>query len=360
MLLRLAPAVLVTSIALAQGVEIYSNGPLVTGMNGANPISVLQFNTPPNLSVFGYGAQAAVPNRLADQFAVNTLMILDGIEVFGYATGVLTPSLTAIELCLWDGNPSTGTPNQLLPGAGNGVNLIGATGYTVTNTLTGIYRVLDTTPADQNRPIQSVRVDFAPITLNPGIYYLQWAYTGLNFCPPLTTLNQPVTGDGLQQQTATWVSIVSGTPAVAQGLPFKLYGTQITPPGAITNLGGGCNSVAFDVKGSPAVGGYVRAELGAVNPLTFGAIVLSLSQPIPGGLPLLCGCVLHVNPDVVIVGSGLGAAVAASVMIPANAALVGIDLYAQGAQLDVLPAAGLLCNLGIAFDLTAGYRVHLY
>src|SRR5687767_2973435 len=173
--------VLLTTALAAQSPEIYSNGPIQTGVGTIGPISILQSAAPMSLTVFGFGAQAAVPNRWVDQFAVNTTMILDGIEVFGYATGVLTPNCTAIQLSLFDGNPSTGTPNQLLAGAGNGINLIGATGFTVSNTLTGIWRVQDIALTTMNRPIQSIRVNFPPMTLLPGIYYLSFAFTGPNF-----------------------------------------------------------------------------------------------------------------------------------------------------------------------------------
>lgn len=367
MLLRLTPIALLSSLVLAQSPEIYSNGPLKTGVSGTNDISALQNVAPLNFTVFGYGHAGAI--SLVDQFAVNTTMILDGIEVFGYLTGATTTTCTAVQIALYDGNPNGGTPTQLLPGAGMGVNLTvdptglptTTAGYTTVNSFTNLYRVLVGTPTATNRRLQSVKIDFAPIVLPAGIYYLQYNTTGISFCPPLTTLNQGHTGDAMQFNGTAWTSpITQGSGPFPQGIPFKLYGTAVTPPGSITNLGGGCNSVTFDVQGSPAVGGYILAELGAVNALTFGAIIASLAQPIPGGLPLLCGCTLHVNPDVVDIGGGLGLGLSKQIIIPANAALVGADLYLQGAQLDLIPAAGLLCNLGIAFDLTAGYRVHLY
>jgi hypothetical protein len=362
---NLAFVLLPTALA-AQSPEIYSNGPIQTGTNGLGPISVLQSAAPTSLTVFGFGAQAAVPNRCLDQFAVNTMMLLDGIEVFGYATGVLTPNCTAVQLSLFNGDPSTGTPTQLLPGAGNGINLMTTPGYTVSNTMTGIFRVQDIAATTGNRPIQSIRVNFAQLTLNPGIYYLQFAFTGPNFSPPITTLNQQVTGDGFQFLNAPTAPIppVHGTNpgyynAVAgagfgQGMAFKLYGAPVTAPGAITNLGGGCSTATFNVQGSPAVGGYFLAELGSVNPLGLGVIAIGFSNPNSSLFPF-CTCVNHASLDVLIVGNTF------SLQIPPNATLVGADVFAQGGTIDIANLGGVsACNVGLQFDLTNGFQVHLY
>lgn len=358
---------LLSSALVAQSPEIYSNGPVQTGIGTQGPISVLQSLAPNLLTVFGFGAQAAVPNRMSDQFAVNTLMILDGISVLGYTTGATTVSVTDLRLSLYDGDPSTGTPNQLLVGAGNTVNLMpGVPGYTVpTAAFTGVYRVLDTAAGLPltNRNIVEVRVNFTtPLTLLPGIYHLQASYTGLNFMPPTTTLNKKVTGDSKQAQGAgpTWVAAVSGpAPGFGQGMPFKLYGTPTTAPGAITNLAGGCSTATFDVQGSPAVGGYVYGELGNVNAAAFGAIVVGFNNP---NTPLfVCACVSHASSDYIQVGAGLGAGVTFELDIPANAGLVGADIFLQGAQIDIAGFGGIAaCNLGVQFDLTAGFQVHLY
>jgi hypothetical protein len=362
MLQRFASLALLSTIAIAQSpVVLDQAAELQTGVNAGNNISELQTLAPMSLNIFGYGLQAAVPNRLVDQFTVNSAMIIDGIEGFGYATGVLTPACTAVQLSLFDGNPSTGTPNQLLPGAGNGVNLIGAAGYTVTNTLTNIWRVTSTAQTTLNRNIQSVRVDFAPIVLLPGTYYLSIAFTGLNFCPPLTTLNQRVTGDGLQAQGATpvWVALANGTITPnGQGVPFRLFGTVGTP-GSIANLGGGIPSGTLNVDGTPNVGGYIRAELSTVNPLTVGAIIVGLTPPQPFGVPvpLGCGAVWHANPDALIYTGIPGGAVSWDLQIPVVASLQGATLFVQGAEIDITSSFFLPCDLGggFQFTLTNGY-----
>jgi len=85
--LRFVSLLALSCSVAAQGVEIYSNAPLVslpTGGFGGNPASILQAQVAPaglGNNTFGYGAQVGVSNSLADDFAVNGTWLVDGIEV---------------------------------------------------------------------------------------------------------------------------------------------------------------------------------------------------------------------------------------------------------------------------------------
>jgi hypothetical protein len=92
--LRFVSLLALSCSVAAQGVEIYSNAPLVslpTGGFGGNPASILQARSRADRrsanNTFGYGAQVGVSNSLADDFAVNGTWLVDGIEVFGYVDG---------------------------------------------------------------------------------------------------------------------------------------------------------------------------------------------------------------------------------------------------------------------------------
>jgi len=354
--LRILSLLALSCSLVAQSPEIYSNGPIITnptGGFGGGPHSILQSLAPPtglSHTVFGYTASITFP--LADDFAVNGTWLIDAIEVFGYLTGAVAPGATAVNLEILNGPPPAGVPVAGSPGIAN--NLFTTAGYTVVNTMTGIFRAQDTTPLASNRNVQSIKVSLpAPIVLTTGVYWLRFQYAGISFCPPLSTTWVRQTGNALQSNAGVWNPIVSGTtlPNI-QGLPFKLYGISASLPGAITNLGGGCDTATFNVAGSPAVGGYLRAELGNTNPLMFGLIVVGFSNP---NAPLfVCGCTSHASLDVVSIGNVF------SFEAPMNPAFVGVELFLQGGQLDLVPVGGAPCNLGIQFGLTDGFSWRAY
>lgn len=357
--------------------QIYSNGPLVTDPIGGfagGPVSILQAQTPagapPGLShtVFGYGAQQVNGNSLADDFATNGTWVVSSIEVFGYLTGAAAPTATDVRLQIYMGGSPATTGVPLVDGGGNslpgmGVNLFGlpaAAGTTVgvtavTNVMTGIFRALDTTPLASNRNIQSIKVDFAPALVLPsGIYWLRVQYGGINFCPPVTTNCVNSTGDAIQNiaSGATWATLLNGTGGV--GMPFVLYGTSGSPPGAFTNLGGGCDTATIVVDGSPAVGGYVRAQLGNLNPLKLPLIAVDFTTSGGSSWPG-CSCLLHFTPGFVPFWQPH-----VVIPIPMNLGYVGLNLWVQGGQIDFASLGPCPVGGGVNFGLTDGYRVQLY
>jgi hypothetical protein len=370
-------AAALTTTLSAQSPEIYSNGPLITHP-GAGPIgedvSSLE-NTTLGLSVYGHGSQTTptVGNRLADDFYVNGTWVVDGIELFAYQTGTLSPSITSVFVEIYTSDPSL-PGATILPGSpGIANDLFVTPGYAVTNTMANINRTLESTgQLTNNRPIQSVRIDFpgAPLLLDPAItgtsqYWIEFSFTGSGasgpWVPPVTCLNVATTGDGLQNISLTtgWQSTLSGPAATPfnQGLPFKLFGPPISAPGAITNLGGGCSAATLEVRGAPHVGGFVQAELTGVDLSAFAMVILGFSDP---NLPLgVCSCTQHAALNTLNIPADTY-----SLQIPNVAAGLGLTFYLQGAQLDLLnavnPPLGCDIGIGLTFELTDGYQVRLY
>ena len=344
----------------AQGPEIYSNGPIIThpsGGFGMNPVSILQHLAPPaglGNDEFGFGAQVGVPHSLADDFAVNGTWTVNAIEVFGYATFVLAPSCTDVRLEIYDNRPDQGgLPITGSPGLAN--NLFTTAGYSVTNTMTTIRRAPQTGPQDNNRIVQSVKITLpAPLVLTSGVYWLRFQYAGINFTPPVTTSWQNYTGFALRSVGTQWTTVTDPDqgPGPQKGIPFKLYGTSTSQPGAITDLGGGCDTATITVGGQPAVGGYVRVELGNLNPQHFPLIIVGLSDP---NAPLVvCSCTSHASLDFLSVGQVF------SFEAPMSVSFVGFQFFIQGAQIDLVPVGGAPCNLGLQFGLTNGYSWRAY
>jgi hypothetical protein len=340
---------------------VYDNGPWVT--DASLGLSVLQTTAPFNFFVLGFNVNNAANVRQTEEFTVQTGLTVSEIEVFFYNTNATATSCTGVFLSLFDGNPATGTPNQLIPGAGAAVSLFPTppAGFTSTNTFTGTYRVTSTTLTNTARQIQSVRVAIPTVTLTPGTYYLQWSFTGLTtpFFPPITTLNVFNTGNAQQYTAGAYATLVMtaapapGTPipGATQGAPFRLYGTGGLP-GAILPLGGGCSQGAtFVAKGAPTIGGHLRADLSNSAQLALGAVILGFSNP---AVPLgPCGCVLGASTDFIDPAGFI------EVQIPAVAGLIGFTLFTQGAELDLAGIAGLPCNVGIGVALTDAFSFQL-
>jgi hypothetical protein len=153
------------------------------------------------------------------------------------------------------------------------------------------------------------------------------------------------TGFSLQFQGATAMCGCRRrtSPEPRPGPPFKLYGTPTSLPGAITNLGGGCDTATFTVGGQPSMGGYLRAEMTNLNPLHIPVIIVGFSDP--NGPLFVCPCTSHATFDILNVGSLF------TFEAPMNANFVGFNFFIQGAQVDLVPVGGAPCNLGLQFGL---------
>lgn len=269
---QLLASLLLASSAVCQAVQLYDNGPLAThptGGAGGAAASSLQAGAPLFLNLFGNNVNQALSYAMADDFTVLGNWNLQEVELYVYQTGSTTTStITGAYVQIWNGPPDLPTST---PVAGNlTTNLLTASS---TNTFSGIYRALNTTLTDANRPIMRVRVSLGatPVVLTPGVYWLVWQMTGSlasgPWIPLITRLGSTGEGNAKQRTTATtWVNLVdAGNPVqpvpFPQAVPFKLFGTASgnTPALAISYGAGkaGTNGVAAINSTLPRLGQQV-------------------------------------------------------------------------------------------------------
>ena len=225
-----APAAL--SEWTAPGVVLYDNGPFVThpgGGAGGADASALQSSL--NMSTFGFGFQVSAGNRVADDFTVTgSGWAIDSITFFGYQTfSGTTSTFTSLNLRIWDGPPND--PSSLI-----------VFGDTITNRMTGsewtnVYRVLDTTLSNEDRPVMALVAEVNSF-LPPGTYWLDWQTDGTltsgPWVPPITILGQTTTGNALQYTSTGWAPLVDAGTVTQQGLPFIIEGmTDCSAPGDV-------------------------------------------------------------------------------------------------------------------------------
>ena len=255
-----APAPLVGPIHRTPTAVLFDNGPLVThpgGGAGGLDASALQDGSL-GMTIFGYGNQITAGNRVADDFTVPgpAPWNITTVTFFGYQTGSgITPSINDVRLQIWDGPPNAG-----------GTIIYGdlTTNRLATATFSNIYRVLEGTLTNADRPIMALVVN-VNTSLPPGTYWLDWTVGGSGafsgpWAPPVTILGSTGTGNALQWIPSAWAALVDVGP---QDFPFVIEGTSspcdtpadvpwlsITPtagttvPGATSTL-----DVTFDATG---------------------------------------------------------------------------------------------------------------
>lgn len=229
-MLRRSSCVLACALALSAvgpAQSTYTNGPHITALAvGAGGADVSELIAP--LTTYGYSMLLGGTNlfRLADDFTVpcGESWILSSIRVLGIVTNSATtsPVLTATWK-LWNGKP--GAPGSVVVHDFTSANQLVSTAFT------GAYRVLNTTPLDNTRPIHEVVMNGNAITLNAGTYWLDYGVTtSANvgfFGIPIAIVGTNATGDALQGAAQTANGIFSWTGPLtsgnfAQGLVFSV------------------------------------------------------------------------------------------------------------------------------------------
>ncbi|QUV99545.1 S8 family serine peptidase [Chloracidobacterium sp. MS 40/45] len=205
---------------------IFTNGgiaSLPTGGFGGAPISILA----PPFGAFGFAVTSTTNFALAEDFTVpgGSTWTPSSVTLYAYQTGSPTsPSpITGVQLRLWDGPPGgTGTP------------LTGLTPATITtNVFSGVYRVLNTTLTNNQRPIFATTVNWPasfPATLAAGTYWLEWTLTppsGSLFYPPRAVFNG--TENGRQRSGTSWATVIDAGAGVPVDFPFVICGTATAP-----------------------------------------------------------------------------------------------------------------------------------
>jgi len=333
----LAALPLLLTALTAQSPLIYSSGPLITEPHPISGMSSrLQSGAPPaglNMNVLGFGAQQASGNALADAFSVSGVMIIDAIEIFGYATNAPTsPSpVTGVYVEISSTDPAVAiTPVTNSPGFAN--NQIANTVHGWSN----IWRVTTTTLSAQNRAVMSMRVNLptaAPIILNQGTYWLLFNYTGVNFTPPVTVMgsNRMTTTPNTARQrvgaAGLWNPLFDAgnpaqTPPLETAMPFNFYGVSPPQLGSITNVvPANCGLATIAVSGNPVPGGFLRS---LITPSNNGLALTGY-----GFLPIVtpfCGCSFGHEWGVIVVGADL------RVDIPQDPTFVGLGIRVQGVE----------------------------
>ena len=214
---------------------LWDNGLLVThpagGFNGADT-SALQ--TASSMNTYGFGNQFSVGNRMADDFQITNLAgwQIDSITFFAYQSFAPTsPStITGIYFQIWDGPPDD--PGSSIVWGDLTTNRL------TSSTWTNIYRTLDTSLLNSDRPIMASIADVG-ITLLQGVYWLDWTTDGSltsgPWAPPITILGQTTTGNAIQF-TGSWGPALDGGTSTQQGMPFIIEGTVFDEPAAVIYL----------------------------------------------------------------------------------------------------------------------------
>jgi hypothetical protein len=223
---------LIGALGSVQAVELYSNGPVVSG---TPPISVIRAGG----TLLGAGAQASIPNLVADNFSVTGPgWTVDSLSFYGYqsfAGGAYT---------------FTGASWSIVSGDVNSGTVVASGSGSVTNGGLMGYRVTSTTLGNTDRAIYRVDLDVVDFDLGPGDYWLRWGLTGSLASGPW----QPPTADGAFGDAAqslaggTFAALVDAGDGLGVELPFSIQGSIVPEPA----------SVALMIAGGLAVVGVAR------------------------------------------------------------------------------------------------------
>ncbi|MGO3184299.1 MAG: T9SS type A sorting domain-containing protein [Aequorivita sp.] len=195
---------------------IYTSGPFI---NERPDLSIME-DVSEGMGTYGVGLQKSSNNSVAEEFTLPMDFDINSIDVYSYQTGATPPSITAIYMQVWDGDPSGGSASVVW-------------GDLSTNILenvedTEVYRVLESDQTDTNRKIQKVTANTNGLSLNTGTYWVEYSLDGSGssgpWAPPVAVLGETITGNSLQNLDGTWQAIVDGPNDDPQGLPVQIYG----------------------------------------------------------------------------------------------------------------------------------------
>jgi len=198
---------------------LYNNGDFVThpgGGAGGNNFSFLDENI--GLSSYGFAHSISSGYSVAEDFAVPAGgWTIDSLVFYCYQTGSGTTStINNYRVQIWNGKP--GEQGSTVVWGDLTTNRLSRTHFS------GCYRgdVLTNT----QRPIMRNVINTGGLTLQPGVYWVQWQAGGtLSSGPwanPVTIQGVAVTGNALQHDGTGWANLIDGQHP--QGLPFEVYG----------------------------------------------------------------------------------------------------------------------------------------
>lgn len=216
-------------------VVLFDNGPIITspgtGLGGVDE-SILQ-NVSLGMITLGTGHQSSANLRVADDFTITgSDWSITTIDLFAYQTGEPAPSITAVNLRIWDGVPGAMGSNVVF--GDTSTNVLSAT------SAANVLRVDEnTTGNDDQRPITLASVTINT-TLTPGTYWLDWQADGTGgsgpFVPHITLVGQDTTGNALQSTDngVNYANLVDLGTFTSQGLPFVINGNVQGGPAPVS------------------------------------------------------------------------------------------------------------------------------
>ncbi len=207
---------LIAAAGTANAAAIYNNGPAVPSPGGFSILAA-------PYTTFGYGAQTAIGNSVADDFVVpaGATWNISSIDFFGYQTGAVGFTFQQATWSLLAGDVNTGT--------------VVASGVTnVTNGGIAGYRAQSSTPTDTTRAIYTVKTDVPDFSLGGGTYWLRWSLTGTAASGPWQPPTFDNTVGNARQLNSTsggqYVAAIDVGSGLSPTLPFTLNGTVAAIP----------------------------------------------------------------------------------------------------------------------------------
>ncbi|NGX84282.1 GEVED domain-containing protein [Aequorivita sp. KMM 9714] len=197
---------------------LYYNGPYWN--TAGNPNSSLLESVTLGMNTLGSSAKLTDGTSIADDVIFAEDVEISSIDVFAYQTGSTAPSVTAVYVRVWDADPSAGGANIVWGDLTT--NIIDVATYADAN------RTTETEPNDTSRQIQRVKALTPGLSLSAGTYWIEYTFEGSGssgpWAPPIVILGEPTTGNALQNQSGSWVSILDSGTSTPQGFPFVIYG----------------------------------------------------------------------------------------------------------------------------------------
>lgn len=171
------------------------------------------------MNTIGSQAKLVDGTSIADDVIFPYDVDVTSIDLFAYQTGATVPSVTAVYVRVWNGDPSAG---GTIVWGDLTTNILDNVTYADAN------RATETEPEDTSRQIQRVSALTAGLALTAGTYWIEYTFEGSSssgpWTPPIVILGETTTGNGMQNQAGSWVPTLDSGTSTPQGFPFILYG----------------------------------------------------------------------------------------------------------------------------------------
>ena len=227
---KLIALALLAGFGSAHAVDLFNNGAAVAG---SPALSVIRTGG----SLFGAGAQGAIPNSVADNFSVGGPgWNVQSLSFFAYQSfAASTFTFTNATWSVISGDVNIGT--------------VVASGTTaLTNGGLQGYRVTPTTLTNTDRAIFRLDANVTDFTLTAGNYWLRWGMTGTATSGPWQPPTAAGTVGNAQQSlaAAAYATVVDAGDGFGVEFPFIIQGTVVPEPSTYALLlAGGLAVVAL-------------------------------------------------------------------------------------------------------------------